>query len=97
VSKAGLEVLAIVLYSGGSGVSASDVEQIRGVNSNYTLRQLTMRGLLSKERSGIGYKYTPTADLLSYLGVTDLDSIPGILDIRQKIDEFISNTNNGNL
>lgn len=89
ISKAGLEVLAIVLYSETGSMSASEVEHVRGVNSGYSLRQLTMRGLLSKAHKGMGYQYTPTAELLSFLGVTNISSLPEIVEVRQRIQSFI--------
>ncbi len=88
LSKPALETLAIVLYRGGTGTSTSEVEQVRGVNSGYTLRQLTMRGLLSKYKAGMSYRYTPTAELLSHLGVTSSRDLPNIVDIQKKIKEF---------
>ncbi len=88
ISKAGLEVLAIVLYSQGEAISASEIEHIRGVNSNYTLRQLTMRGLLSRSRRGMSYQYAPTAELLSFLGITTRADLPGIKDIQEQIKYF---------
>jgi chromosome segregation and condensation protein ScpB len=88
LSKAALEVLSIVLYSDGGSMSASGVEHIRGVNSGYSLRQLTMRGLLSKSRVGMSYKYSPTAELLSFLGITTQTELPNLSEVRQKIQKF---------
>ncbi len=95
ISKAGLEVLAIVLYSEAGSMSASEVEHIRGVNSGYTLRQLTMRGLLGKARKGMGYQYAPTAELLSFLGVTSRDALPEITEVRQKVHTFMAGAEGG--
>ncbi len=100
ISKAGLEVLSIVLYSPDEDISASEIESIRGVNSAHTLRHLTMRGLLSKMRSksvdagarGV-YKYSTTPELLAVLGVTQKEDLPDFLEIRKKISDFIKNNN----
>jgi len=88
LSKAALEVLSIVLYSEGTSLSASEVEHIRGVNSGYTLRQLTMRGLLNKTRHGMGYHYAPTAELLSFLGITNTSALPEIAQAQEQLRRF---------
>jgi len=88
ISKAGLEVLAIVLYCEQGSMTASEVEHIRGVNSGYTLRQLTLRGLLSKVRHGMSYTYTPTAELMSFLGVMHCDTLPERAQIQERLKEY---------
>ncbi len=92
ISKAGLETLAIVLYKGES--TASGVEHIRGVNSGYTLRQLTIRGLLNKSKVGMSYTYIPSVELLSLLGIVKLDDVPGIEEVREQLKEFENKDNN---
>ncbi|MCD5384440.1 MAG: SMC-Scp complex subunit ScpB [Candidatus Pacebacteria bacterium] len=86
LSKASLEVLSIALYNG--RVTASGVEYIRGVGSSYTLRQLTMRGLLHKSKRGMSYVYTPSVDIMSFLGVTNLADLPGRDSILKKLRDF---------
>jgi len=88
LSKAALEVLSIILYSGKEALSASEIEHIRGVNSNYTLRQLTMRALVQKQRHGAEYRYAPTVELLSFLGVTQVQDLPEYAMVRQRISDF---------
>src|ERR1035437_1636046 len=46
LSKASLETLSIVLYK--DGVSRAEIDYIRGVNSSFTLRALSVRGLVDK-------------------------------------------------
>ena len=46
LSKASLETLSIILYK--DGVSRAVVDYIRGVNSSFTLRLLSVRGLVEK-------------------------------------------------
>jgi len=86
LSKASLEVLSIVLYKGST--TASDIEYIRGVNSGYTLRQLTMRGLVSKSKQGMSYVYAPTVELMSHLGITTLQELPQSVDMLRQLEEF---------
>jgi segregation and condensation protein B len=45
LGKAGLETLSIVLYQG--PISRADIDYIRGVNSQFILRNLLIRGLSS--------------------------------------------------
>ncbi len=91
ISKAGLEVLSIVMYCKGGDISTGEVEQIRGVNSGYTLRQLTIRGFLKKVRTGMSYRYKPTAELLSFLGITNISELPRIEEVQERIREFQNN------
>jgi segregation and condensation protein B len=86
LSKASIEALSIILYKGEA--TSGEVDYIRGVSSAYTLRQLTMRGLLHKSKIGATHKYTPTAETLSILGITDIDALPGRDDILSKLDNL---------
>ena len=88
LSNAALEALAIVLYRDSNGTSASEVEQLRGVNSGYTLRQLTMRGLLNKSKQGMSYIYTPTAELLAHIGIADISQLPELTEVQDKLKIF---------
>ena len=70
LGKAGLETLSIILYK--APITRSRIDYLRGVNSNFILRNLLIRGLIEKvsnpddQRS---YLYKPTFELLSFLGV----------------------------
>src|SRR3989344_593451 len=44
LSKASLETLSIVLYK--NGANRAEIDYIRGVNSSFTLRALSVRGLV---------------------------------------------------
>jgi len=86
LGKAGLETLSIILYLG--PVTRSRVDYIRGVNSNFILRNLMIRGLVEKvsnpndQRS---FLYKPTFELLSYLGVSKVDDLPEYEKVREEI------------
>ncbi len=86
IGRAGLEVLAAVIYRG--PLSRSEIDFIRGVNSSQTLRTLTLRGLLRRipnpkdERS---FLYEPTTELLAELGVARSTELPEYKDVRQKL------------
>ena len=91
LGKAGLETLAILLYKGPS--SRSEIDYIRGVNSTYTLRTLSMRALVRRipnpkdERSFI---YEPTIELLSHLGIASVDTLPDFSEVKLRIAELES-------
>jgi segregation and condensation protein B len=77
LGKAGLETLSIVLYKG--PISRPEIDYIRGVNSSFILRNLTVRGLverLTKEGDSRAYVYRPTFELLSQLGITQISDLP---------------------
>jgi segregation and condensation protein B len=77
LGKAGLETLTIILYKG--PVKRSEIDYIRGVNSQFILRNLLVRGLVERvvnpddERT---FLYKPTFDLLSHLGVASIADLP---------------------
>src|SRR3972149_6767860 len=69
LSKASLETLSIVLYK--NGTNRAEIDYIRGVNSSFTLRALSVRGLVEKiidPEDNRRYLYRPSFELLSYLG-----------------------------
>ena len=66
IGKAGLETLAIFLYKG--PISRREVDYIRGVNSTFIIRNLTIRGLIEKVENIENQKvprYRATINLLS--------------------------------
>ena len=86
LGKAGLETLAILLYKGSS--SRSEIDYIRGVNSTYTLRALTMRGLarrIQSPKDERSFVYEPTIELLSHLGVPTANKLPDFAATKARI------------
>lgn len=71
LSRAALEVLAVICYKGPA--SKSQIEEIRGVNCSFTLRNLLMRGLI--EKAGKDGKYKASLDLLKKLGIENIESL----------------------
>ncbi|MFA5838507.1 MAG: SMC-Scp complex subunit ScpB [Candidatus Paceibacterota bacterium] len=89
LGKASLETLTIVLYKG--PISKPDIDYIRGVNSSTILRSLLVRGLVKREESQKDkrtYLYTPTIDLITFLGLEKIEELPEYEKITQSIDEF---------
>jgi segregation and condensation protein B len=87
LGKAGLETLSIILYRG--PVARRDIDYIRGVNSNFILRNLLIRGLVEKVQSTTDervFLYKPTFELLSYLGISKLEDLPEFQDVRREIE-----------
>lgn len=77
LSKASLETLSIILYK--NGVSRSLIDYIRGVNSSFTLRALSERGLIEKNvdpEDNRRYIYHPTFELLSFMGIKSVQELP---------------------
>jgi len=87
LGKAGLETLATVLYRG--PILRSEINYLRGVNSNYILRNLLIRGLIEKvDQGGRSTAYQPTFELLSYMGVSRVQDLPGYEETQKSVEEF---------
>ncbi len=89
LGKAGLETLSIVLYQG--PISRSDIDYIRGVNSQFILRALLIRGLVERidnPKDARSYLYKPTIDLLSHLGISKIVELPEYDAVRSDIAAF---------
>ena len=77
LSRAALEVLAIVAYRG--PMTRVSIEAIRGVNSSFTLRALLMRGLLERvdnPQDSRSYLYKISFDFLKKLGLDSIEKLP---------------------
>ena len=87
LSKASLETLSIVLYK--NGVSRAEIDYIRGVNSSFTLRALSVRGLIEKTtdvKDSRRYIYKPSFELMSYMGVKSVEELPEYAEVKNGID-----------
>lgn len=93
LGKAGIETLSIIIYQG--PVSRADIDYIRGVNSQFIVRNLLMRGLIEKvenAKDARSYLYKPSLQLISHLGLSKLNDMPEYEDIRNKIDAMKNET-----
>ncbi|MBF0569389.1 MAG: SMC-Scp complex subunit ScpB [Candidatus Omnitrophica bacterium] len=83
LSRPALETLAIIAYK--QPVSRTDVELIRGVNSDGVVMHLLNKGLIKitgrKEVPGRPYVYGTTQQFLEYFGLRSLEDLP-------KLEEF---------
>lgn len=86
LSKASLETLSIVLYK--NGANRALIDYIRGVNSSFTLRALSVRGLIEKtvdQTDNRRYVYKPSFELLSFMGVTSVEELPDYAEVAKSI------------
>ncbi|HBD87082.1 MAG TPA: SMC-Scp complex subunit ScpB [Clostridiales bacterium] len=83
LSQPALEALAIIAYF--QPVTRAYVEQIRGVDSSYTVSSLAEKGLIEPcgklEAPGRPTLFRTTKAFLRVMGVTDLDELPKLPDI----------------
>ena len=87
LSNASLETLSIILYMG--PIARSMIDFIRGVNSQFTLRSLLVRGLIEKDPSSKVPVYIVTLDTIKFLGLNKLDELPNFREIRHELAQFI--------
>ena len=91
LSKAALETLSIILYK--QGISRSEIDYIRGVNSSFILRNLLIRGLIEKMQDANDTRkfiYMPTIDTLRFMGVTNVSELPRYADVVEELQKALS-------
>ncbi len=94
LGKAGLETLAIILYKG--PVKKSEIDYIRGVNSQFILRNMLVRGLIKRQvdpKDARSFVYKASFDLLSHLGIKTLRDLPEFENIKNQLENFVTQTN----
>ena len=97
LSKAALEVMSIIAYRG--PISRAGIEEIRGVNSSFILRLLTIRGLaerISNPNDARSYLYKISLNFLKKLGIEKVEDLPDYAEMRVKKipSEFEEETEN---
>lgn len=89
LTQPALEVLAIVAYFG--PVTKLYIEQIRGVDSAYTIGLLAERGLIEPcgrlSAPGRPMLYKTTHNFLRVFGLSSLDDLPKLPDVEGDTDE----------
>lgn len=86
LTDATVEVLAIIAYR--QPISKAEIEAIRGVNSQYSLRHLLMRGLIEKvpnPNDARGFLYQTTTEFLMHLGINSNSELPEFEKLVQEI------------
>lgn len=97
LSKAKLETLSIILYK--KNVSKDEIDYIRGVNSNFILKNLILRGFIEKKPykgDRRKYIYIPSMDLLSYLGVSRVEDLPEFIKVSSDLKKGLSRADENN-
>jgi segregation and condensation protein B len=77
LTDATVEVLSIIAYR--QPISKAEIEAIRGVSSQYSIRHLLMRGLIEKvpnPNDARGFLYETTTEFLQHLGMTSVRDLP---------------------
>lgn len=78
MSQASLETLAIIAYL--QPITKAEIEEIRGVNSDYTVQTLLARSLIEavgrKDTVGRPKLFATTKEFLTYFGLSSLDDLP---------------------
>lgn len=92
LSIAALETLAIIAYR--QPVTAPEVSEIRGVNSNQTIRTLLERRMIRvagrKNVVGSPFLYRSTKDFLVHFGLNDIQDLPRLEEFGDLIGENIN-------
>lgn len=86
LSDAALETLAVIAYR--QPVSKAEIENIRGVNSQYTIRQLLIRGLIEKIGSPTDRRvqhYRPTLEFMQHMGLKSMNELPDFEELTKNI------------
>jgi len=87
LSPAALETLAIIAYK--QTVTKLEIEQIRGVNSEYSIQKLLEKELITiagkSETVGRPILYSASQQFMDYFGINDLNELP-------QIKEFTDNS-----
>lgn len=92
LGKAGLETLSIIIYQG--PISRAEIDYIRGVQSNFILRNLMIRGLVEKvtnPKDQRSFLYKPTFEMLSYLGISKIEEMPEFMEAKAEIESYKNN------
>lgn len=89
--RALMETLSIVAYK--QPVTKAEIDEIRGVNSSYSVSALVDRGLIAaagrKETIGMPMLYVTTEDFLRHMGIESLDELPDLPDAEETPEDTI--------
>jgi segregation and condensation protein B len=90
LSKASAETLSIILYF--PGVTRSQLDFIRGVNTSFIIRNLEIRGLVRKVGKG-RVSYEPTVETLAHLGVSRVEELPKFEEVNKNLTNAFVESN----
>ena len=96
LSNAALETLAIVAYK--QPITKSEIEKIRGVNSDYSIQKLLEKELLiisgrDEKAPGQPLIYATSRNFMDYFGINSTDDLPKIREVlaEQTIEATVIN------
>lgn len=93
LSQAALETLAIIAYR--QPITKLEVEQIRGVNCDYTIQKLLEKELISiagkSDALGKPILYTTSPLFMDYFGINTTADLPQLKDLASESNEIGSN------
>jgi len=91
LTPAALETLTLIAYAG--PLEKSKIDYLRGVNSDYILRNLLIRGLVEREVSEKKntYIYAISSAFLKHLGLESVNSLPEYQHFQQILIDFLKN------
>ena len=94
LSQAAMETLAIIAYS--QPITKLEIEQIRGVNSDYSVQRLLEKELISidgkAETPGRPILYRTSPLFMDYFGLNHLNQLPQLKDIAREENSVGENT-----
>lgn len=86
LSQAAMETLAIVAYR--QPITKLDIEQIRGVNCDYTVQKLLEKELISisgkADTVGKPLLYSTSSLFMDYFGINSVNDLPQLKDIQSE-------------
>lgn len=89
LSGAALETLSIIAYK--APVTKGEVEQIRGVNCDYTISKLLEKDLIEiagkKDTPGNPILYEVSQTFLDYFGINSINDLPKLKDLAPEDDD----------
>ena len=86
LSRATLETLAVVAYRG--PVTRVQIEHIRGVNSSFALRTLSLRGIVDRKENPLdnrSYLYEVSFEFLKNLGLKKVEDLKDYDKLREAL------------
>lgn len=89
LSPAALEVLSAIAYFG--PLTRYEIENLRGVNSVFTLRNLLIRGLIERHenpKNRLSYLYKISFDFLKKLGIEKIEDLPNYEEFSKYRNSF---------
>ncbi len=94
LSTASLETLAIIAYK--QPITKGEIEQIRGVNSDYSVQKLLEKELIvisgrMEDMVGKPLTYNTSKSFMDYLGINSIDDLPKLNELQQ--EQMVEPTN----